>query len=440
MRILVIGCNHRSAAVAVRERLTFGEAEVPMALRHFAERFTGAEALLVSTCNRMELYFVSGEQGRPRISEAIDFLAEARGLKPADFASALYHLEDTAAIRHLFQVVSSLDSMVLGESQILGQVKRAYAQASQAGTVGPVLTPLLQQAFAVAKDVHTRTDIAAGHVSVGSTAVELARQVFSRFDDKIVLMVGAGKMGDLTLNHLLDTKPKQLWVTNRTEQRASELAVRITQRHGVAVSVVPFAEWVDRLAQVDIVISSTGAHEPILTGAQFAPIPARRRYRSLLFIDIAVPRNIEPAVEDFDGVFLYNIDDLQQVTEATLAQRKEAAARSREIIEAAVIAYLKRGAGQEATPVIQALQQRFGEIFSGELAWLAPKLEQASPHDRAMIEQMSHRVMQKLLNDPLQTLHQASDNGLSAVYADALRTLFKLHGSSGAADSRDRPS
>ncbi len=426
MRTLVIGCNHRSARVALRERLAFEEAAVPGTLRALRETFPGTEAVLLSTCNRIELYLAHADRGLPRIGQIIDFLASCHDLEAAEFAPALYSHEDVEAARHLFRVVSSLDSMVLGESQILGQARAAYEIARQAGTVGRGLGSLFPQAFSVAKEIHTRTGIATGRVSVGSTAVDLAKQIFSRFEDKIVLMVGAGKMGELTLTHLLAMQPKELWVTNRTDQRATDLATRLSQRHGVAARVIPFAEWIDRLAEADIVITSTGAREPILRPADFAPIPALRRYRSLLLIDIAVALDIGAYVAEQDFVFLYNIDDLQTVTENALAQRREALDSCHEIVEAGLLAFAERLASPDLGSLINALRERFQEISDGELARLIPKLEAASPRDRELIEQMLHRLTHKILNHPLQLLNAAAANGSARVYADTLRAMFDL--------------
>jgi len=426
MRTLVIGCNHRTAPVALRERLAFSEAEIDDALRTFHLRFPNAEAVLISTCNRIELYVVHPIYDHPRIAEAIEFLAGYHGLEAPDVAEAFYSFEDTEAVRHLFRVVCSLDSMVLGESQILSQARQAFDAARSAGSVGRSLGDLFQRAFAVAKDAHTRTAIAAGRVSIGSAAVDLARQIFSHFNDKIVFMIGAGKMGEVTLTHLLATQPRELWITNRTDQRAFDTAERIHRRHGVQARVVPFCEWVDRLAEVDIVISSTGSRDPILTAEQFVPIPARRRYRSLLIIDIAVPRDIDPEIGKHDSVYLFNIDDLQLVTEATVIQRRGAVERCQAIIEANVVEFMARHSSSEVGPLIDAFKRHLDQIAGSEIEWLLPKLEQASAHDRELICQLLHRVIQKVLHDPVMALRNPPSEGLGKVYADTLRTMFNL--------------
>jgi glutamyl-tRNA reductase len=360
------------------------------------------------------------------MDEAIEFIAGFHGIAAKEFLGHLYRHEDADAVRHLFRVVCSLDSMVLGESQILAQCKRALALARQAGSAGKTLDPLFQRAFAVAKEVHTSTPIAQGRLSVGSTAVDLARQIFSHFSDKIVMMVGAGKMGELTLTHLLETGPKRLWVTNRTDERAVALAEKIAARRNVPVEAVPYAQWIDHLAEVDIVITSVGAAEPILTARRFAPVPVRRHYRPLLLIDIAVPRNVDPEVAEAEGVFLYNIDDLQQVVEATLAQRREALARCQTIIDAHVADFLDRLSRQDVVPLIAALQARFRGVAESELQRILPKLSNLTSNDRQLIEQMLHRITQKLLHEPITRLNDTTANGSAGDYVQMLRTLFNL--------------
>ena len=426
MRTLVVGCNHRSAAVELRERIAFDERGALRALSMFREAFPAAECVLVSTCNRIELYVSRPISSQPRIAEVISFIGDCHGLDASAFASGLYSHEDAQAVRHLFRVVGSLDSMVVGETQILGQVKTAYELARSAGTVERHLNDLFQRAFRVAKEVHA-TGITAGRLSVGSTAVDLARQIFARFEDKTVMMVGAGKMGELTLVHLLETKPGRLWVTNRTDARATELAQKIRERHGVPAEVVPYAQWIDRHAETDILISSTGSREPILTAQQFKPIPKRRSYRPILLIDIAVPRDIESAVGEDDSVFLYNIDDLQAVTEANLAQRREAIGRSQEIVEAAVMEYIRGQERQDIGPLVAALREHFRTVGDQELQRMLPKLATGSAHDRELIEKMLHRVVQKLLHKPIHLLSSHADHGATRVYADTLRALFDIH-------------
>jgi glutamyl-tRNA reductase len=410
----------------MRERLAFDDAAVPRALAAFREKFPQAEAVLLSTCNRMELYISRPANAAPNIADAINFLAEFHDLEPSQFAMGLYSYEDTETIRHLFRVVGSLDSMVLGESQILAQTKSAYEIARSAGLVHKNLDVLFQRAFAVAKDLHNQTLITTGRVSVGSTAVDLARQIFSRFDDKQVLMVGAGIMGELTLTHLMETQPKGVLVTSRTEARAAALARRITTNFRYTPKIVSFSKWVDHLAEVDIVISCTGSPQPILDAEKFGPIPARRRYRPLLLIDIAVPRDIDPAVGEYDSVFLYNIDDLQSVTEANLARRRESLEHCHSIIESHVVDFIEKQSRRDVGPLIEALQERLTQIEREEWQRIMPKLESMSEHDRELIEEMLYRISRKILHQPVTRLNDSTDDAANLAYADTLRALFNL--------------
>lgn len=439
MKTLVIGCNHRSAPVALRERLAFSEGEVDEALRRFKQEFPDAEAVLLSTCNRVELYCARPINKHPRIAQVIEFLARCHELDVAELAGAFYSREEAEAVRHLFRVTSSLDSMVLGESQILAQTRAAFEAARRANVVGKRLGELFPRAFAVAKEIRTRTAIATGRVSVGSVAVDLARQIFARFDDKSVLMVGAGKMGEVTLNHLLARHPRRLLVSNRTRERADELAEHIRRDHRMAAEVVPFEDWIGTLAAVDIVITSTGSREPILTAEQFAPLPAKRDYRPLLIIDIAVPRDIDPDVGKQDSVFLYNIDDLQIVTESTLTQRREAMSCCQEIIEANVVQYLETQGGRDLGPVIHALREKLRGITDQELAWLLPKMKDASEHDRRLIEQMLHRITNKILHSPIDLLRHQSGTTAGGVHADMLQALFDLEPDEGEPEPPRQP-
>jgi len=423
MRTFVVGCNHRTAPLALRERLAFDDARCAAALRRFGELFPTAEAALLSTCNRTELYVMRPVRAAPRLEQAVQFLAEQQGLPAHEFSESLYHYEEAEAVRHLFRVVSSLDSMVVGESGILAQAKHALElarlHACSNGTPRR-LDALFQKAFSAAKQVHTQTGVAAGRFSVGSIAVDFARQVFSRFDDKVVLMIGAGKMGELTVKHLLETQPRRTIVTNRTAARAAELAARL------GAEACPYEDLIDLVTSSDIVLSCTGSPEPILTRSACAQVPERRRYRPLLMIDLAVPRDLDPAMGELPGFFVYNIDDLQRVTEQHAAERRTKIADAEQVIEDAVIDYLNWVGKREVGPVIRTLNARFEELARAELEWLDPKMKEASPHDRDLVRQMLHRLIGKMLHEPTRTLHAKSQAGLAQVYAETVRTLFAL--------------
>jgi glutamyl-tRNA reductase len=406
--------------VAVRERLAFDEPHCAQALSRFGFRFPCAESLILSTCNRTELYLARPVHGHPRLREAIEFLAEEHRIPLHEFSSSLYHYEDAEAVRHLFRVVSSLDSMVVGESQILAQTKRALELARTHLPPKSHLMVLFQRAFAVAKDVHSRTQISAGRLSIGSVAIDFARQIFARFDDKTVLLLGTGKMGELTLRHLLELHPRRMVLINRSAERAAVLA----QEVGAAAQ--PWERLSEALVEADIVLCSTGAAEPIITAASFAAIPQRRRHRPLLMIDLAVPRDIDPAVGEHEGVFLYNIDDLQKIADQHWQDRQAKLEQSREIVEAGVAEFFQWQAAREVGPVIRELQARLGSIAEGELEWLRPKLKNASPDDLVLIEQMLGRLVGKMLHDPSRALTEKSENGRGRIYVDTVRRLFNL--------------
>jgi glutamyl-tRNA reductase len=324
------------------------------------------------------------------------------------------------AVRHLFRVTSSLDSLVVGESQILGQTKKSIEIARKRKTLGRVLSPLFQQAVTVAKEVHTVTGIAAGHVSIGSTAVDFARQIFASFEDKTVLMIGAGEMGELTLQHVIETKPKRILVTNRTASKAKELADKF------GGEALPFEKLAEHLVVADIVISSTGAPEPIVRRRDLERTITHRRYRPMLLLDIAVPRDIEAEVGDLEQVFLYNVDDLQAIIESTQEQRRQQVARAEDIIEASVFEFAAWQDRRGIAPVVRALDAHLDEICEQELAWLMPKLTAADDHDEELIRQLMHRVSRKFMHGPKKALNDKADNGEAQVIAETLKTLFQL--------------
>ncbi|UCG16250.1 MAG: glutamyl-tRNA reductase [Phycisphaerales bacterium] len=420
MRTFVIGCNHRTAPLEVREKLAFDDSRCAAALGAFQRAYPDAETVILSTCNRTEVYLVRPLQAPPRLHEAIEFLARQQKLDSRDFASSLYYYEDSEAIRHLFRVVSSLDSMVIGESQILGQAKHAFALARGQGVVKSAMDALFQHAFNVAKQVHSQTEISAGHVSVGSVALDFAHQIFTRFDDKVVMMIGAGEMGELTLKHLIDHHPRRVLVTNRTAARAEDVARRL------GVQARPFERLLDLLVEADIVLTSTGSPEPIVTAELCAALPQRRKYRSLLMIDLAVPRDIEEAVGRLDNVFVYDIDDLQRITEKHWAQRRSNVLEGEQIIQDRVAEFLLERARRDVGPVVTDLRRHFEQIARGELKWVTPKLKAVSQRDRELIEQMLNRVINKVLHRPVKALNEKGQEGRSRVYAETIRRLFGL--------------
>lgn len=422
MRFLLLGCNHRTANVALRERLALGPQQRAGALEAFARCWPGAEAMILSTCNRTEIYVARPLHDVPRIGDLIEFFGQFSQTPAHEFTSSLYHFEDSDALRHLFRVVSSLDSLVVGESQILRQTKDALDEAVRVGTAGKIFRHVMQMAFACAKQVHSQTGIGSGKVSVGSVAVDFAHRVFSRLDDKTVLMIGAGEMGQLTLRHVLPLKPARTVLVNRTRSRAEEIALEI------GAEVGDFENLQDLVAEADLVISCTGSPEPLLDAASFSGVPARRRYRPLLIIDIAVPRDFDPAIGEARNVYLYNVDDLHVTVEQTIEARRREVAACESMIDDAVNQLLdKRTQQRDLGPTIHALEQRLRQLSHDEMEWLMPKLTGDQDQDRELIRQFQHRLVAKIMYSPSKALTQQATSGHIGLYALVLREIFDLH-------------
>jgi len=419
--LFVVGISWRTAPVAVRERLAFREEELVPVLRAMTHELPVAEALLVSTCNRVEVYGVS-RPGQDPTASVRRFLAEQRGLPPGEVADVIYDHRGTEAVRHVFRVASALDSLVLGEAQILGQLKEAYAVAGGAGTSGPVLGRCLERAFGVAKRVRTETQIARGAANVSTVAVELAGRVFGDLGGKRVLVVGAGKMSRLAARHLYTQGAKEIVVTNRSPAKAEALAGEID---GIAK---PWADLEGLLADADVVISSTGAREPILTRAVFKKVTKARRWRPMMVIDIAVPRDAEPAIADFDGVYLFDIDDLEKVVAANLAERAKAAEQAGKIVEHETGQFEHWLSSQGVVPTIRALRTRFNQIADAEVQKALDQLgrrEHSPAQQRELVQRVVHLVVNKLLHQPTAALRQASRDE-ATLRAEVLCELFGL--------------
>jgi glutamyl-tRNA reductase len=423
-RLLVVGLNHTTAPLAVRERLAFGAQERAGVLAAFRERFPQAEAVLLSTCNRVELYTARSVHGHPRVEEMIGFLAGLRDLVPEEIDPHLYRKADREAVAHLFSVACSLDSMVLGETQILGQVREAYDAATLADTTGALLHPLFQRAIAVGKQVMTDTVLSEGRLSVASVAVEYARRIFDRFDDKTVLSIGAGKMATLVLRNFQMLSPGKLLVCNRDYTKATALAAQFGGQ------AAPFERLSEHLASADIVISSTGAPHAIITRKQFEQVAKQRRYRPVFLIDIALPRDVESQVGDLENVYLYNIDDLQQVVAATQTQRSEAVAAAQQIVEQQVSEFAAWHRQREMGPLIDRLYHRYHEVAQGEISRTIHKLPNLTEGEKEILENLGRRIVNKLLHDPVEMLRSTATRSQSPAgqYAHALERLFKLMG------------
>jgi len=422
MRVLLLGCNHRTANVSVREGLAFGPQQRRVMLQAFKESWPGAEAVLLSTCNRSELYVARPLHQLPRVGDLIRFLGKFSRIPAHEFVSCLYHYEDSDALRHLLRVVSSLDSLVVGESQIIGQAKEALDAAVETGTAGRIFQNAFQTALNCAKQVHNQTGIGAGKVSVGSVAVDYAQRIFSRLDDKTVLMIGAGEMGQLTLQYLMQFQPARTVIVNRTPDRAREVA------EAVGAQVGDFQRLADCLVDADIVISCTGSPEPLVSAADFAPIPARRRYRPLVIVDIAVPRDFDPAIGRARNVYLCDMDNLHEAVEQTLEGRRQQIRASEAMIDQALGQLLARqGPRQDLGPTIHALEQKLRDLGQQELAWLLPKLTGARQRDAELVQQFQHRLLAKIMYHPSRSLSQLASDGDLGLYARVLREVFDLH-------------
>ena len=420
-RLLLLGLNHATAPLDVRERLAFTEAERLHALAAMRDRFPGVEAVLINTCNRVELYAARAVHGHPRHDEMIAFLADLRGVPAADIAGHVYEKSERDVIQHLFAVASSLDSMVIGETQILGQVRDAYDVAREAGAAGGTLNPLFQRAIAVGKQVMSETKISEGRLSVGSVAVDCAGRIFEHYHDKTVLCIGAGKMASLVLQSFHALRPGRLLVCNRDHAKAQALAARFG---GLAV---PFENLADHLIAADVVVSSTGSQHPIITRQTFEPLRKARRYRPIFFIDIALPRDVEASVGEIENVYLYNLDDLQQVVAATHNQRSESIEHARRIVDEQVERYISWTRVRELGPMIDRLYQRHHELAREEVERIANKLPELSCVEREHLDELARRIVNKLLHDPVKTLREGdSPHALGQTYLHALEKLFQL--------------
>lgn len=419
MKLWVTGLNHRTAPVSVRERLAFGPGDLESALTELKSRPGVVEGMILSTCNRVEVA-VTAEDNVDPPAFIESFLADAKRLDPHGLQEYLYSFEGREAIRHLFRVAASLDSMVIGEPQILGQLKSAYSVAKNQGAVNGLLDTVVTRAFGVAKRVRTETDIGVSAVSVSYAAVELAREIFGSLKNQRVMLIGAGKMSELAARHLLRSGVQQIYVTNRTESRAQQVADLVRG------TIVPYNQFRTRLKEVDIVITSSGAPEYILHKDEMKKIIESRKNRPMFLIDIAVPRNIEPAVNELDNIFLYDIDDLQRVVDENLKGRMDQAAEADKIVTEEVDRLETWMRTRQVGPVIISLQEQFEQIRQAEIDRVRGKLGSLTPQQEQAIEMMTRGIVNKIAHGPITQLrkHAGSDNGTAVL--DAIRKIFRL--------------
>jgi|Deesub1362B_J571_1020462.scaffolds.fasta_scaffold04197_2 glutamyl-tRNA reductase len=397
--IILSGLNHKTAPVEIREQLAFSREEAKQALRELLLATPLKEAVLLSTCNRTEIYGVV-DDSTPWNGQVPQFLMRLRALDDQNLSRHFYHATDEEAIRHLFRVVSGLDSMVLGEAQILGQVKEAYLWAREAGTTDTQLNKLFHHAFRTGKRVRTETRIGEGSVSVGSVAVDLARKIFGEFRQKTILVMGAGEMAQQTLTHLSQAGGQQILVTNRTRKKAEDLA-------GIfAGTVISWEKRHSGMEQADVIIVSTGAKRPIVTREQIRNIMARRKNRPLFLIDISVPRNVEAATKDLYNVYLYDIDDLQNVISHNLAERQKEIPKAEKIIEEELQEFLKWFDSIPAIQLIQQLQEHFERIRQQEVKRYRKYFMK---EDWEQVDRFSRSLLKKFLHSPIVRLRTCPD-------------------------------
>jgi glutamyl-tRNA reductase len=422
MKLQMIGCSHHTASVAVRERLAFDKIQAAHALQRLREKYPGAEAVLLSTCNRVELYVASEQPNEcPTHHDMVSFLAEFHGLDPVEVFNDLFERTGEDFVRHLFTVAASLDSMVVGEAQILAQVKQAYELATATSTVGPLTNAAFQAALKVAKRVATETTIQQRRVSIPSVAVgDFASQFFEHFDDKHVLVIGAGDMGEETLRYLIDAGVKNISICNRNFERAEELSQRMSGKPEKWDALHKL------LSEADLVVSATGATEPILTVETFKPIVEARYQRPLLVLDLAIPRDFEPEIGKLQGVYLYAIDDLQEACQRNRREREKEWPQAERIIEDETQRFMTDLNHRATAPTIRRLKLRADEVKADELVRLLNKLGKLDPKVEAEIRQAFDRLVNKLLHPPLESLRDEAQHGAPHGLLDALKRLFKL--------------
>jgi glutamyl-tRNA reductase len=415
MTLTVLGVNHKTAPIELRERIAIARDQLADVTRALAAVPGVTECMIVSTCNRVEL--IAAVDSAQTDLGAL-FCAQF-GLEPSILASHLYRHAGQEAVRHIFRVAASLDSMVVGEPQILGQVKEAYSVAREAGTIGSELEYLMQSAFSAAKRVRSETEIGSSSVSIASVAVDLARKIFGSLHGRTVFLVGAGKMSELAARHLVQQGADTILVTNRTMERAQRMAEPFNGR------VIPFEQLYDHVAEADIVITSTGAPHHIFRPEHGRAFLHARRNRPMFFIDIAVPRDVDPAANNVEGLFVYDIDDLQQVAVAHIAERNRSAGDAEALIRAEVDRFHERRRAVNVAPAIVALQHRAEELRQAELRRIHARLGTLTPEQLEAVEALSRGLVNKFLHAPMHALKQAAREN-NAARVEALCEAWSL--------------
>ena len=416
--IVLLGINHKTAPVEIRECIAFSQDESTLALQTLHRKASIDEIILFSTCNRVEVLLVTKDKSHA-ISETKQFIAEFNKIPIKQFEKTLYIHVNDEAVRHIFRVASSLDSMVVGEPQILGQVKEAYRTATIHKTSGVILNRLLHRTFFVAKRIRSETGIGDRAVSISYAAVELGKKIFGILEDKKVLLIGAGEMAELAVEHLIRNKVGDILVANRTFENGVELAKQFSGK------AVRFEEIGDCLSFADIIISSTGATDFIITREDVKKVIRRRRNRPIFFIDIAVPRDIDPEINWLTNSYVYDIDDLKGVIDENIEDRQREARKGERIVDEAVIGFRDWYDGLEVVPTIIALRKKLEDIASAEMnkSFSGDKI----PDQQAdAVQKMTHSIIKKILHDPTVFLKKNGIHDDKSLYIDIVRKLFKL--------------
>lgn len=419
LEIVLLGLNHKTAPVELRECLAFSKEETSTALKSFQESSVISEIILISTCNRVEILLATDD--KPKAIDTVKmFLHGFKNLPTTEFENALYVHDGDDAVRHIFRVAASLDSMVVGEPQILGQIKEAYKTATVNKTSGVLLNKLLHRTFFTAKRVRSETGIGDHAVSISSAAIDLGRKIFGSLEGKKVLLVGAGEMAELAVEHLIHNHAENIFVANRTFERGVKLAKKFKGK------AIRFEEITDCLRMVDIIISSTGSSDFVIKRNHVKGVMRSRRNRPLFFVDIAVPRDIDPEINKLNNAYVYDIDDLEGVVDENIESRQYEAVKGERIVDEAVIRFREWYDSMEVVPTIVALRNKIDRIAKNEIKKTRRSLEHLSDDDFQAINKMTNALINKILHDPTLLLKRNGFHGDKSIYIDATRKLFKL--------------
>ena len=424
MHLFLLGVSHRTAPVELREKLDFSSRDVGAAVEALAARSSAAESVVLSTCNRSEIYVASESLGAAR-DEIVGFLCDYHQLPPDSFTAHLFSFSEVEVASHLFRVAAGLDSLVVGEPQILGQVKDAFHAAAERRCTGPVLRKLFDWSFNVGKRVRSETALGEGAVSISFAAAQLAKKIFGRLDGRRVLVVGAGEISTLTAQHLRAQGVAEVVITSRTPAHAQALATEVGGHW------VPWEGLTGALTSADIIVTATGSQRPIITRAQVETALGRRRRDPLFIIDVAVPRDVEASVSEIEQVFLYNVDDLQTIVQENMSKRAAEIERAEVIVREELGRFVAWQKSRGAIQTVVALRDRFETIRRAELQRLDPKLAGLPPETRALFDHLTRLIVEKLLLDPTEQLKGLPDEETQVAYTEAVNRLFRLRDESG---------